>query len=130
MHTTRRFRHAAVAATLALTATLTYTENVSAKPAHMIKHALALGSISQGKSLVSQYRCTGCHGANLAGRQGFSPSIKRTGALHDYTQAQFIKLMHTGITNDGTHVRKPMPVYTKMPTPQAISIFAYLRSLK
>ena len=61
---------------------------------------------------------------------GFSPSIRKTGALHDYTQAQFVTLLHTGITNDGGHVKKPMPVYAKMKTTEAASIFAYLETLK
>ena len=38
--------------------------------------------------------------------------------------------MHTGITNDGGHVRKPMPVYAKMKTAEATSIYAYLETLK
>ncbi len=130
MHKTRLSRNAAGAATAALALTLLYTGNVAAKPAHMMKPAMAAGSVVQGKALVSKYGCTRCHGANLAGKQGFSPSIKRTGALHDYTQAQFLTLMHKGIQNDGSHVRKPMPVYAQMPTGQAVSVFAYLRSLK
>ncbi len=129
MFKTRFLRHAA-GATALLAATMLYAVNVSAKPAHMMKPKMAAGALTSGVALISQYRCTGCHGSNLAGRAGFSPSIRKTGALHDYTKAQFITLMHTGMQNDGSHVRRPMPVYAKMPTPQAVSIFAYLTSLK
>ena len=95
-----------------------------------MKGATAAGSVTEGKALTAQFRCTGCHNAQLQGRPGFSPSIRKTGAMHDYSQAQFVKLMHTGITNDGRHVKKPMPVYAKMQTAQATAIYAYLETLK
>ena len=50
--------------------------------------------------------------------------------MHDYTQAQFVTLLHTGVKNDGGQVKKPMPVYAKMKTAEATSIFAYLETLK
>jgi cytochrome c551/c552 len=122
-------RHA-MGATALLSTTMLYAISVSAKPMHMMPPKVAAASLSQGMALASQYGCNKCHGANFEGRPGFSPSIRKTGALHDYSKAQFITLMHTGIQNDGKHVHRPMPVYAKMPTPQAVSIFVYLTSLK
>lgn len=127
---TTRFSRLALGASAVLAATLLYTgsSTASAKAMHAMKPTA--GAVSSAPALLSKYRCNGCHSANLMGKPGFSPSIKGTGALHDYTQAQFVKLMHTGITNDGKHVRRPMPVYAQMPTPQAVTIFKYLKAQK
>ena len=127
---TIRLTRAAGVATAALTTLCLYAAHgsLAAKPAKTMKPAA--GSVSQGKVLISQNRCNGCHGPDLKGRPGFSPNIRKTGALHDYTQAQFVTLLHTGMKNDGGHVRRPMPVYPKMTTGQATSIFAYLETQK
>ena len=79
-------------ATATLTALCLYTghSSLAAKPAMKMK--ATAGSVSAGKALIAQYRCNGCHNAQLQGRPGFSPSIRKTGALHDYTQAQFVTL--------------------------------------
>ena len=108
---TRGFSGIAGLATATLTALCLYAGHgsLAAKPAMKTK-AAAAGSVSQGKALVAKYRCNGCHNAQLQGRPGFSPSIRKTGALHDYSQAQFVTLLHTGIKNDGGHVKPPMPV--------------------
>ena len=56
--------------------------------------------------------------------------------MHDYTAPQLAKLLQTGMTNDGGHVKPPMPVYNKAPKPgkittaQSNAIFAYLHTLK
>ena len=123
-----RFSRTVSGATAVLVGTLLYAGHASeaAKP----KPVAATASVAQGKALTAKYRCTGCHNAQLQGRPGFSPSIRLTGAMHDYTKAQFVTLMHTGMKNDGGHVRKPMPVYAAMPAGEATSIFAYLHTLK
>jgi cytochrome c553 len=90
----------------------------------------AASSVSQGKALVTKFRCDGCHNADLKGKPGFSPSIRKTGSLHDYTQAQFVTLMNTGMKNDGSSVHPPMPVFAKMSKDDAVSIFQYLETLK
>ena len=121
----------ALGATAALAVAVLYagTSAATAKSMHPMK-AMKAATTASAPALLTQYRCNGCHGANLAGKAGFSPSIKGTGALHDYTQAQFITLMHTGMQNDGKHVHRPMPVYAQMPTAQAVTIFKYLKAQK
>ncbi|MBV9852681.1 MAG: c-type cytochrome [Armatimonadetes bacterium] len=119
---TTKIPRVAAGATACLAATLFYgAHGPLAAKATARTTKTAAGSVSQGKALVSQFRCNGCHNANLQGRPGFSPNIHRTGALHDYTQAQFVTLLLTGKKNDGGHVRPPMPVYgaghQQMPPP-------------
>jgi mono/diheme cytochrome c family protein len=128
---TTRFSRLALGATAALAAALLYAGHgtASAKPMKHMKSMMA-GAVSSAPALLTKYHCNACHAPNLMGKPGFSPSIKGTGSLHDYTQAQFVKLMHTGMQNDGKHVRRPMPVFAQMPTTQAVTIFKYLKAQK
>ena len=48
---------------------LTAHGTVSAKTG-AVTLAAGAGQVSQGKALISTYRCNGCHGADLAGRPG------------------------------------------------------------
>ena len=106
---TTTFAKVAAGATAALTVALLYSAHgtASAKTGKVT----TMASVSQGKMLVSQYRCNGCHGANLAGRPAFSPSLHANASLKPYTSATFTRLLLTGVTDDGGHVRPPMPVY-------------------
>lgn len=56
-------------------------------------------------------KCTGCHGANLKGRKGFSPGLTRSGVLKEYNKKTFETVMNTGKTNSGGMVKPPMPVF-------------------
>jgi mono/diheme cytochrome c family protein len=85
--------------------------------------------IAHGKALVAGDRCANCHGANLAGRQGFAPSLHASGVLQEYNASTFARVMNTGITNDGGHVRKPMPVY-HLKNADSTAMYAYLKALK
>jgi cytochrome c553 len=108
------------------------TYSTAAKKASAMKKKPAASSsaamISQGKALAAQYRCGGCHGADLKGKPGGAPNIHVTGALHDYTQAQFVTLLDTGKMNNGRQL-SGMPVL-HMPAAKSKAIFAYLKSLK
>lgn len=84
---------------------------------------------SEGKRIVQQKGCNGCHGANLSGKKGFSPSIRRGGVLDQYNSKTFARLMDVGITEDGGKVEKPMPVY-HLKAHQSAAIYAYLKTLK
>ena len=94
------------------------------KPMHM-----ASASVAQGKALSSQFRCNGCHSANLQGKPGFSPSLHQSGVLKEYNAKTWEKVLDTGMTNDGKMVKKPMPVY-HMPKAKADAIYAYCKTLK
>ena len=108
-----------------------------AAPAHGKKSAAkrsakslsGAAAVSHGKALVSQYKCNTCHGPDLAGKQGFSPSLKPAGVLKEYDTKTWARVLDTGVTNDGGKVRNPMPVY-HMKAADADAIFAYCKTLK
>lgn len=86
--------------------------------------------IAHGKAVAESNGCNGCHTPTYAGKKGFSPSIRATGVTRKYTSAKFVRLIHTGITEDGGHVRRPMPVYAKMPTKDSAALYAFLMAQK
>lgn len=92
-------------------------------------HPASAMQVAHGKALVGGNGCASCHGANLAGRKGFSPSLHTTGVLKEYNAATFARVMNTGETNDGGYVKKPMPVY-HLKSADGTAIYAYLKTLK
>lgn len=92
-------------------------------------HSAMTAQIAHGKALVGGNGCANCHGADLAGRKGFAPSLHQSGVLKEYNAATFARVMNTGVTNDGGHVQKPMPVY-HMKNADGTAIYAYLKTLK
>ena len=86
-------------------------------------------AVSHGKALVNQYKCNTCHGADLAGKPHFAPSLHATGVLKEYNQKTWERVLDTGLDNDGKPVRKPMPVY-HMKAADADAIYAYCKTLK
>ena len=86
--------------------------------------------IAHGKAVAESNGCNSCHGATYTGKKGFSPSIRATGVTKQYTSAKFVRLIHTGITEDGGHVHKPMPVYAKMPTKDSTALYSFLMAQK
>lgn len=92
-------------------------------------HMVSTASVAHGKALVGGSGCANCHGANLAGRKGFAPSLHETGVLKEYNAATFARVMNTGETNDGGYVKKPMPVY-HLKNADGTAIYAYLKTLK
>ena len=85
--------------------------------------------IAAGKALAESSGCNGCHSATYAGKQGFSPSIRANGVTKKYTLATWERVMDTGVTEDGGHVNKPMPVY-HMPAAKSAPLYAFLKSQK
>ena len=106
---TTTFAKVAAGATTVLTVTLLYSAHGIA--AAKTGKTTTMAMVTQGKTLISQYRCNGCHAADLGGRPHFSPSLHQSGSLKPYTSATFTRLLLTGVTDDGGHVRPPMPVY-------------------
>lgn len=84
--------------------------------------------IADGKALVDA-KCVGCHGSSLGGVPQFAPSIKSTGVLKEYNIATFERVLNTGITNDGTPVSPPMPVFHMKPA-KSFDIYSYLTTRK
>jgi mono/diheme cytochrome c family protein len=85
--------------------------------------------IAAGKAISEQNGCNSCHAATYAGKKGFSPSIRADGITSKYTLATWERVMDTGVTEDGGHVQKPMPVY-HMPAAKSAPLYAFLKSQK
>ena len=85
--------------------------------------------IAAGKVVAENNGCNSCHSATYAGKQGFSPSIRAGGVTKQYTLVTWERVMDTGVTEDGGHVKKQMPVY-HMPAAKSTPLYAFLTSLK
>ena len=85
--------------------------------------------IAHGKAVASSNGCNSCHTATYAGKKGFSPSIRANGVTKQYTLAKWERVMNTGVTEDGGHVEKPMPVY-HMAAKDSAPLYAFLKTLK
>lgn len=85
--------------------------------------------VAKGKALAESKKCNTCHSADYAGKQGFSPSLKSTGALKEYNPTTWARVMNTGVTEDGGHVKPPMPVY-HLKKADSDALWAYFKTLK
>lgn len=117
-----------------LCVTLAGIQTSPAAPSHAMKTKKPMAGggsqIARGKAVAESNGCDSCHSATYGGKKGFSPSIRATGVTRKYTAATFTRLMHTGITDDGGHVRKPMPVYPKLAAKDSTALYAFLKSQK
>ena len=115
-----------------LCATLAGIQTSPAAPPKAAKKPAAspAAQIAQGKSISEQNGCNSCHGATYTGKPGFSPSIRANGVTAKYTSAKFVRLMKTGTTEDGGHVRKPMQVYAQMTPKDSTALYTFLKSQK
>lgn len=86
-------------------------------------------SLAHGKALAASLRCNTCHGADYAGKKGFSPSLHASGIMKEYNAKTWARVMNTGVTNDNGHVKAPMPVYHLKPSDSG-ALFAYFKTLK
>lgn len=91
--------------------------------------AASAATVSKGKTLAAAKRCNSCHGGDYAGKQGFSPSLKTAGVLREYNPMTWARVMDTGVTNDGGHVKAPMPVY-HLKAADSGAMYAYFKTLK
>jgi cytochrome c5 len=86
--------------------------------------------LAAGKGLISQYHCDGCHSANLHGKtknnKPWSPNITEAGIMGKYNKATFVKALQTGVTPNGRKFKPPMPVFAKMSSHDAGTIYLYL----
>ena len=85
--------------------------------------------MSRAKGVITSKGCNTCHGADLAGKPHFAPSLHASGVLREYNVTTFARVMDTGVTNDGGHVRPPMPVY-HLKTADSVPLYGYLKTLK
>ena len=121
------------ALTVALGLCAAFSTQISpAAPVHAMKRPAAGSSaalVTAGKGIAENNGCNSCHGADYAGKKGFSPSIRSNGILKKYTLTTFERVMNTGETEDGGYVKKPMPVY-HMDGKKSVPLYAFLESLK
>jgi len=89
----------------------------------------AANLVAQGKQIVQQKGCNTCHGANLAGKAKFSPSLHSNGVLKQYNPKTWARVMDVGITEDGGKVKKPMPLY-HLKAQESAALYAYFKTLK
>ena len=102
-----------------------------AAPMHSMKKTVASSAalVTAGKGIAENNGCNSCHSATYGGKKGFSPSIRANGILKKYSLTTFKRVMNTGVTEDGGHVEKPMPVY-HMDAKKSAPLYAFLKSLK
>ncbi len=88
--------------------------------------------VSQGKAFDDMRSCTSCHADNLGGdprcRPGDAANLTRTG-LGEWTDAQIVTAIRTGVDDEGEMLAKEMPRFSTMGDEEAQDIVAYLRSL-
>ena len=114
-------------------------------PAEHIDHAprqrnapVAAATAAYGQYLAQG--CTGCHGSDLAGQKipGAPPDLPpaanltpHANGLRDWSEADFLRLMHEGKKPDGTQVDAIMPwrSFGKMSDTELRAIWVYLRQL-
>ena len=122
---------AALTAAFGLCAILAVTQISPAAPMHAMKKPMggSAALMTTGKGIAESNGCNTCHGATYSGKKGFSPSIRANGVTKQYTLAKFERVLNTGETEDGGHVKKPMPVY-HMPAAKSAPLYAFLKSQK
>jgi len=123
-----------VCCTAALAITLSLAgASTGATAKHMKKHpakASASASIAKGKALIAAKRCNMCHGANLAGFPGRSPSLHPGMPMNHYNKALFERLMSKGLDEEGKKVGPPMDKVCTLTAAQGDALYAYLKTLK
>lgn len=94
-----------------------------------------------GKYLVTIGNCTECHGANLTGgassdrgsnRGPDGPNLTTGGPLRDWSEADFVQALRTGVEPNGSKITDLMPWknYRLMTDRELEAIWLYLRSLR
>lgn len=82
--------------------------------------------------------CTGCHGADFAGGFVVAPGkpasanlTRHADGLAEWTEADFLRVMKTGIRPDGDRVDPfmPWPAFSRMEEVELRATWAYLRTL-
>ena len=95
-------------------------------------------TMALGKYLTGIAGCEYCHGSNLRGRSEpvgppgspLPPDITPSGVTAQWTEADFIKAIRTGVRPDGSAIRPQMPwqEFAKMTDEELHSIWTYIRA--
>lgn len=107
--------------------------------------AVTLTAVQRGEAVVSKYSCGTCHNPEraadgvLSGQQtprqgtmayGANLTPDKDTGLGDWTEAQIITAVRTGIDDEGDELCPAMPHFTNLSDSDAADLVAYLRSLK
>lgn len=92
-------------------------------------------SAEYGEYLVRIGVCHDCHGANLAGGEGggapAGPNLTQGGEIASWSEEDFLKTIHTGVTPGGKTLSDEMPWkdYSQMTDDELKAVFTYLQTL-
>lgn len=109
---------------------LAYEGAGATDPAAVLKHGARLSDVLS---------CTGCHGANLQGKNvtaddpayGDMNAPNLTLAMANYSDADFIRLMRDGVPKDGREFWfMPVESFAHLSEPDMAALIAHLRSFK
>ena len=76
--------------------------------------------------------CLSCHGAGGVGGIGPNITFSTTAGIADWSQAQLLTLVRTGVDNEGMMICDSMNRFsaTQLPDDKVALIYAYLKTLK
>ena len=91
-------------------------------------------TVEYGKYLIQTGACSECHGANLGGETGgpsSTPNITRGGELGKWTEADFVKVIRTGVRPDGRTLSTFMPwqMMKGLTDVELAAMWAYLQTV-
>jgi len=91
----------------------------------------ASDKIAHGKRIADVLGCTGCHGAGLQGKRFYELYASNlTRDLHDYSDAELIRLLREGVRPDRRDVwGMPSEIFQHLSEPDLAALVAYARSL-
>lgn len=104
-------------------------------PANLSRSVVPEGATPEyGKYLLETGGCTGCHGPNLGGGSMGStktPNLTRSGELGKWTEADFVKAIHTGVRPDGRilSAEMPWPFMKGLTESELSAMFKYLQTV-
>lgn len=94
-------------------------------------------SAEYGEYLVTVAGCQDCHGEDLDGKvppgAPSGPDLTQSGEGGDWTEADFVNTIRTGVTSDGDTLdpdEMPWDYYTRMTDKELSAIWAYLQTLE
>jgi cytochrome c553 len=110
-------------------------------PAELIAHDSprpaappAGATVAYGEHLTRVAGCRACHGMDLSGQSGAMPgaaNLTPAGRLGSWSEADFVRVLRTGVRPDGSALAKEMPwrVTSRMTDEELGALWMYLRTV-
>jgi cytochrome c553 len=110
-------------------------------PAELIAHDSprpaappAGATVAYGEHLTRVAGCKACHGMDLSGQSGAMPgaaNLTPAGRLGSWSEADFVRVLRTGVRPDGSALAKEMPwrVTSRMTDEELGALWMYLRTV-